>query len=314
MQRFMDGIETGGTSTYEIEILTKYNVTVPVEVNVTSLTDSKGQSIGRIGVARDITRRKQQESERQELEVKALTQDKLASLGEIATGIAHEINQPLSYIKIILESTLNDLETEKLDKEELSEDFSESLRQVGKISNIISHLRTFGRSDVSSFGPVRLTSVVDDTLILMNERLRIKNISFRVQLAENLPMVNGNHVKLEQVFINLIQNSMDAMEDQGNGEIVLTAHEEDEGILIRYSDTGEGIAPQFQERIFDPFFTTKEAGKGTGIGLSIVYGIIQEHDGAISCESEEGSGATFMISLPVYPEAGLVSGPAALNA
>jgi len=314
MQRFMDGIETGGTSTYEIEILTKYNVTVPVEVNVTSLTDSKGQSIGRIGVARDITRRKQQESERQELEVKALTQDKLASLGEIATGIAHEINQPLSYIKIILESTLNDLEAEKLDKEELSEDFSESLRQVGKISNIISHLRTFGRSDVSSFGPVRLTSVVDDTLILMNERLRIKNISFRVQLAENLPMVNGNHVKLEQVFINLIQNSMDAMEDQGNGEIVLTAHEEDEGILIRYSDTGEGIAPQFQERIFDPFFTTKEAGKGTGIGLSIVYGIIQEHDGAISCESEEGSGATFMISLPVYPEAGVVSGPATLNA
>ena len=164
-----------------------------MELNTTMLYDAHGSIIGRIGVARDITRRRQEEAKRKEIEVKALTQDKLASLGEIATGIAHEINQPLSYIKIILQSTLNDISKEKLDTEELTDDFQESLRQVGKISNIISHLRTFGRSDVTSFGPVSLSKVLNDTLILMKERLRIKNISMNIEISDAHPMVNGNH-------------------------------------------------------------------------------------------------------------------------
>jgi len=272
-----------------------------------------GNMIGRIGVARDISKRVQEQEKRKEMEIKALTQDKLASLGEIATGIAHEINQPLSYIKIILESTLNDLEANEVDNKELSEEFNESLRQIGKISNIISHLRTFGRSDVTSFSPVKLSRVLNDTLILMHERLRIRNISFDVQIADNLPMLHGNHVKLEQVFINLIQNSMDAMEEQGKGKIVLIARFDNDEARITYADTGKGIAPKFQEKIFDPFFSTKEPGKGTGIGLSIVYGIIQEHNGTITCESNEGSGASFEIKLPVYVEDSALS-PAPLYA
>ncbi len=302
MQKFTDGLQSGDISTYEIEILTKDEKVVPVELNVAPLADNKGQLIGRIGVARDITRRHMEEAKRQEMEMRALTQDKLASLGEIATGVAHEINQPLSYIKVILESTLSDIETDKLDSVELSGDFNESLRQVGKITNIISHLRTFGRSDVTSFGPVDLSRVLADTLILMKERLRIKNITIDTRLADHLPMLYGSQVKLEQVFVNLIQNSMDAIEEQGKGEIILTAHVENNEALITYSDSGEGIDPKMQEKIFEPFFTTKEAGKGTGIGLSIVYGIIQEHDGTITCESEKGKGATFRISFPIYVE------------
>ena len=302
MQRFSDGLKSGAVATYEIEILNKDKKAVPVELNVAPLTNNKGQMIGRIGVARDITRRHLEEAKRQEMEMRALTQDKLASLGEIATGVAHEINQPLSYIKIILESTLHDLENEKLDKAELSGDFNESLRQVGKISNIISHLRTFGRSDVTSFSSVDLSGVLEDTLILMKERLRIKNITIDVQLAEHFPMLYGNHVKLEQLFVNLIQNSIDAIEGQGEGEIILTAEAENKEASITYSDNGEGIEPKILEKIFDPFFTTKEPGKGTGIGLSIVYGIVQEHEGTITCESEKGKGATFEIKLPVYSE------------
>ena len=302
MQRFSDGLKSGAVATYEIEILNKDKKAVPVELNVAPLTNNKGQMIGRIGVARDITRRHLEEANRQEMEMRALTQDKLASLGEIATGVAHEINQPLSYIKIILESTLHDLENEKLDKAELSGDFNESLRQVGKISNIISHLRTFGRSDVTSFSSVDLSGVLEDTLILMKERLRIKNITIDVQLAEHFPMLYGNHVKLEQLFVNLIQNSIDAIEGQGEGEIILTAEAENKEASITYSDNGEGIEPKILEKIFDPFFTTKEPGKGTGIGLSIVYGIVQEHEGTITCESEKGKGATFEIKLPVYSE------------
>jgi PAS domain S-box-containing protein len=189
--KFTEGLKTDETSTYEIGILAKDGTTIPMELNASSLTDNRGQSIGSIGVARDITRRHMEETKRQEMEMRALTQDKLASLGEIATGIAHEINQPLSYIKIILQSTLSDVSKDQLDTEELTEDFQESIRQVGKISNIISHLRTFGRSDVTSFGPVSLSAVVHDTLILMRERLRVKNISMDINLNDNFPRLYG---------------------------------------------------------------------------------------------------------------------------
>lgn len=314
MHKLGERLKTGGTSTYQIEILIKDGTTIPVELNVAPLTDTMGQAIGRIGVARDIRRRFLEEAIRQEMEVKALAQDKLASLGEIATGIAHEINQPLSYIKIILESTLDDISKNRLDKMELTDDFQESLKQVGKISNIISHLRTFGRSDVTSFGPVSLLAVINDTLILMKERLRVKNISFDMRMAENLPMVFGNHIKLEQVFLNLIQNSMDALEEAGKGKLSLSAEVENDAVLIRFSDSGSGIASDLQEKIFEPFFTTKEAGKGTGIGLSIVYGIIQEHMGIITCESEYGEGAAFKIKLPIYIDANSNSMSLPLNA
>ena len=297
---FNNNLKNRQPKTLGIKIITKDEIEVPMELNTTMLYDAHGSIIGRIGVARDITRRRQEEAKRKEIEVKALTQDKLASLGEIATGIAHEINQPLSYIKIILQSTLNDISKEKLDTEELTDDFQESLRQVGKISNIISHLRTFGRSDVTSFGPVSLLKILDDTLILMKERLRIKNISMNIEISDAHPMVNGNHIKLEQVFLNLIQNSMDALEEEGKGEINLSAQVESDHILISFSDKGKGIKSELQEKVFEPFFTTKEADKGTGIGLSIVYGIIQEHQGIISCESEGESGATFKIKLPIY--------------
>jgi signal transduction histidine kinase len=127
-------------------------------------------------------------------------------------------------------------------------------------------------------------------------------------------MLNGNHIKLEQVFFNLIQNSMDALEEQGKGEIKLSAKINNDHALIRFADTGEGVDPELQEKIFEPFFTMKEAGKGTGIGLSIVYGIIQEHQGTITCESEGEKGATFKIELPIYKDekGDFVSGP--LNA
>ena len=303
LRRFEKVLKSNETSRYEIEIAVKDGRSVPLEINTAPLSDNIGNTIGRIGVARDITERVLEQKKRKEMEIKALTQDKLASLGEIATGIAHEINQPLSYIKIILESTIKDIEAAKVDRRELAEEFNESLRQIGKISSIISHLRTFGRSDVISFGPVKLSRVLDDTLILMHKRLRIKNINFDRDIADNLPMLHGNHIKLEQVFINLIQNSLDAMEEQKKGAIILKARVDNDGTArITYTDTGKGIASKYQQKIFDPFFSTKEPGKGTGIGLAIVYGIIQEHNGEITCASDEGMGASFEIKLPLYVE------------
>lgn len=299
---FNNNLKNSEPKTLEVHIVAKNGAEIPMELNTTTLYDVHGSIIGRIGVARDITRRYEEEARRKEVEVKALTQDKLASLGEIATGIAHEINQPLTYINVILQSALHDFSKEELDTDELTEDFQESLRQVSKISDIITHLRTFGRTDVTLFGPVSLSAVLHDTMILAKERLRIKNILIDIYITDMFPMLNGNHIKLEQVFLNLIQNSIDAMEEQGKGEIKLTAKMNKEKALITFSDTGKGISPDLQERIFEPFFTMKEAGKGTGVGLSIVYGIIQEHQGQITCKSETSKGATFTIELPVFKD------------
>ncbi len=301
-KNFEESLEAESVSNYQVQIISKEGKEIPLEINTTMLSDAQGQPIGRIGVARDITRRVQEEEKRKEFEIKALAQDKLASLGEIATGVAHEVNQPLSYIKIILESTLNDLSNNQLDTTELNEDFQESLRQIGKITNIISHLRTFGRSDVASFNPVSLPEVLENTMILMQERLRIKNISINKQIVDNLPMIYGNSVKLEQIFINLLQNSMDALEEQSKGEIDLVMEQVDDNVIVRFSDNGSGMPPEVLEKIFEPFYTTKEVGQGTGIGLAIVYGIIQEHKGSITCASEEGQGTAFTIKLPAYKE------------
>ena len=297
---FKESLETETITNYQVQIISKEGKGIPVEINTTMLFDAQGQPFGSIGVARDITRRTQEEEKRKEMEIKALAQDKLASLGEIATGVSHEINQPLSYIKIILESTLNDLANNQLDTTELNEDFLESLRQIGKITNIISHLRTFGRNDVTSFSPVSLPWVLEDTMILMHKRLQVKNISMNKDIAEHLPMIYGNHVILEQVFINLLQNSLDALEEKGKGEIELHMSLDGSEVVVSFSDNGTGMPPEVQEKIFEPFYTTKGVGQGTGIGLSIVYGIIQEHQGTITCESKEGQGTAFEIRLPVY--------------
>lgn len=255
---------------------------------------------GRIAIlARDITRRFVAEKNRQDLEVRALTQAKLASLGQISAGIAHEINQPLSYIKVIYESTLRDIELGQLDQEELVEDFTEALRQVGRIALLTDQLRNFGRPDTDQFEPVFLPAALDRTMILMGELIRSRNILLHRRIDDALGLVNGNMNKLEQVFINLLQNSVDALEPENGGEVtVAMTMERDNRITIRISDSGPGVPPEIRGMIFEPFFTTKEVGKGTGLGLPIVYGIIKEHGGAISYESTAAGKGCFSITLP----------------
>jgi signal transduction histidine kinase len=150
-----------------------------------------------------------------------------------------------------------------------------------------------------SFIQVSLPAVLEDTLILMKQKLIVKNIIFNQDIPENLPMIYGNHVKLEQVFVNFLQNSMDALEEKGKGEINLSMSRQGDEVVIRFSDNGSGMPPEVQEKAFEPFYTTKEVGQGTGIGLSIVYGIIQEHNGSIICESDIGRGTVFEIKLPI---------------
>ena len=298
MERFANGIQTRRIFSTEAEFIKKDGSTVFLEINGGPLFDADNKLIGRIGSARDITRRREEERYRQELEVKALNQSKMAALGEIATGIAHEINQPLSYIRVIYESTLNDFEMDQVDKDELKEDFTEALRQVRRITHIINHLRTFGHSNNREFENVSLSKVLDSTMILMGPKINNTRFTLQQDIAPNLPMVFGNAINLEQVFINLIQNSLNAMEGRKEGKIHIRMHPDGERIVVQYSDNGPGVPIEIQDRIFEPFFTTSEVGKGTGLGLSIIFGIIEEHNGTIDFESTPNHGITFTIKLP----------------
>jgi PAS domain S-box-containing protein len=302
MERFANGIRTRNITSTEAEFIRKDGSTVFLEINGGPLMGADGKMIGRIGSARDVTQRREAEHYRQELEVKALNQSKMAALGEIATGIAHEINQPLSFIKVIYESTLNDIELDQVDKAELKADFTEALHQVRRITQIINHLRTFGHSNNNRFEKISLPQVVDSTLILMGPKINKSNITLEQEIAPNLPDVFGNAINLEQVFINLIQNSLNAMEGKGEGEIYIRMLPAGDRVVIQYRDNGPGVPVEIQDRIFEPFFTTSEVGRGTGLGLAITFGIIREHNGTIEFESTPGHGITFTITLPVARE------------
>ncbi len=247
----------------------------------------------------DIELQARLERQNRENEIKMMSQAKMASLGQIATGIAHEINQPLTFIKIALESTGRDIENQALNLDELLEDISESQKQIRRITLIIDHLRTFGRNGSDELNPVNVPEALDSALILFKQKIKAGGVELRITGTDNLPLVHANISKLEQVFTNLIQNSMDALEDMDNGRIEVDFHQRDGQLITRFIDNGQGMTPEVREKVFEPFFSTKETGRGTGLGLSIIYGIVSELKGIIDCESAPGRGCTFTISLPV---------------
>lgn len=267
-----------------------------VDKNLLETISSLATQIGRV------TERKRAEEEKRRMQMKMLASSKLATLGEISTGVAHEINQPLTYISSLIQSLTRDLKERSIDEEKLEEKLKFASSQVNRIISIINHLRTFGRQYDMQMEKVDFGRILENTLLLLGERIRLRNIKLVRNTGENLPMVWGNQNQLEQVFINLFQNSIDAFKDKKeNAEIRVDISRLDnrEEVQIKFSDNGPGMEGPIREKIFEPFFTTKEVGKGTGLGLSIIYGIIQEHKGDITCESVINKGTTFTIKIPL---------------
>ena len=285
----------------ELTYLTRDQSKIPVSFSGALMRDEDGNVEGIVCVAQDISERRRAEEERQSLEIKALAQSKLATLGEMATGIAHEINQPLTYISTMNQVFLEDLQLNDLDLERAAERLEESHRQVGRITNIVRHLRTFGRADDTEMTLVDLKDVLGNTLLLMAERLRLDDIVLEQHIEDGLPKIRGSSNQLEQVLINLFQNSLDAFKGRNSAAriVIRVRISQDQRLLrLEFSDNGSGIPSVHLGKVFEPFFTTKPVGQGTGLGLSIVYGIIQDHRGSISCESIVNEGTTFIITLP----------------
>ncbi len=294
-----------GPSTIECEGVRKDGVIVPFEGRTQFIRDEEGKPVGYQGIFRDITERKQAEVERRTLEMRALAQSKLATLGQLATGVAHEINQPLTYISSMIQSFQEDIRLDDLDLQNGQIRLAESGRQVARITNIVDHLRTFGRREDTEMTAVSLGEVLDSTLLMLGERLRLRNIESERRSDYNLPTVWGNSSQLEQVYINLFQNSIDALAETRQGKITVAVHlAPGKGqVVLEFSDNGVGIPHTDVEKVFDPFFTTKPEGEGTGLGLSIVYGIIMDHHGTIGCEDHLTQGTTIKIHLPAMAPA-----------
>src|SRR5712691_8081672 len=244
----------------------------------------------------EVKRREQELREKQEQLVQA---GKLATLGELTTGIAHELNNPLNNIGLFIGNVIDFIELGKGDPQSILHELHSAMQQVRKANEIISHLRTFGRAASVSREPVAIAQVIQSALSLMREQLRLRQIKVELHFPDEDVIVIGNAIQIEQVFINLLSNARDALANAANKVITITCSIKAETVHITVSDTGPGIPNGLEQRIFDPFFTTKEVGAGTGLGLSITYGIIKEHQGAIVVENCPDEGALFLIQLPV---------------
>lgn len=258
----------------------------------------------------EIQRREQELREKQEQLVQA---GKLATLGELTTGIAHELNNPLNNIALFIGNAIDRVELGRMERERILEDLERGQQQVRKATEIISHLRTFGRAASVTHDPVDIDEVLGRALSLMQEQLRLREIELEVHLGPPGTRVLGSSIQLEQAFINLLTNARDAVAEAPRKMIVITGSADPAAgtIVLTIRDTGPGIPDGLEKRIFDPFFTTKDVGSGTGLGLSITYGIIRDHQGGIEVSNHPEGGAQFRIQLPLASADGAAATEAA---
>jgi C4-dicarboxylate-specific signal transduction histidine kinase len=276
---------------------------VDVLLNSSTRRDPDGQIVGVVGVGQDITElnkvRAEQEKERKESAAQIIQASKLATLGEMATSVAHELNQPLSIIRMAAENSRRKMSKENVAVEYLTDKLQRIEEQTARAAAIIDHMRMFGREATEEPALIDPRNVVTNALDLMGEQLRLAGIEVVTEFPEDSPCVLGHIIQMEQVIINLLTNARDAMSERGGAmKITLRVFVDQQHLHITSEDTGGGIAQNALSRIFEPFYTTKEMGKGTGLGLSVGYGIIRDMKGTITAENIN-DGARFTITLPL---------------
>jgi PAS domain S-box-containing protein len=284
----------GINNLYKFRLSTPAGEVRTVNVAIAPLVTRKFQVIGRLVIMDDIT-------ERVELEGQLAQADKLSSIGLLAAGVAHEVNTPLAVISSYTQMLAKQLQTDP-QKSGLLEKIT---RQTFRASEIVNNLLNFSRTSGTEFTELDINKIIRDTLALLEHQFKTAKIDVHSDLTDGISTIQGNSGRLQQVFLNLFLNAKDAMPGGGRLSVATT---NGELVSVRVSDTGSGIAPEHIQRIYDPFFTTKTAPKegqprGTGLGLSVTYGIIQEHAGKIRVESNPGSGTTFALDFPLSRKA-----------
>jgi signal transduction histidine kinase len=282
--------ESGVHHLYKFRLNTMANEARTANIAVAPLLSRDFVAVGRIVLVDDIT-------ERVSLETQLSQADKLSSIGLLAAGVAHEINTPLavisSYAQMLTKQMRGDAKLTPL--------LERITQQTFRASEIANGLLNFSRTSTTEFRETDLNQVIRDTLTLVEHQFKTARITVAMELSGELPRIHGNPGKLQQVFLNLLLNAKDAMPQGGQLRVATVVNGHVEALI---ADSGSGIAPEHLKRIYDPFFTTKTTPKpgerrGTGLGLSVSYGIIQEHAGKINVESIVGSGTTFHLEFPL---------------
>jgi histidine kinase len=246
-------------------------------------------------------------TQRLETEQQLIQASKMATLGEMATGVAHELNQPLAVIKTASRFFMKKVnKREKIDDDILFTMSEEIDSHVDRATRIINHMRQFGRKADQKLDELQINDVLEKSFEIFSQQLMVRGIEVAWEIEENLPPIMADAGRLEQVFINLLINARDAIEEKwklkspqkGDKKITLKSRSEGERVSVEVQDTGGGVAESNLDKIFEPFFTTKEAGNGTGLGLSISYRIVHDLGGRIRVVSRKGNGARFIVTFP----------------
>jgi len=257
-------------------------------LSMTVRLDAAGRVTEYEGIVKDITQRKLMHRQ-------LLQADRLASVGQLAAGVAHEINNPLGLILGYTQLLLR----EAPQAEAVEEDLQTIEKQTRNCKKIVEDLLNFARKSGTQMGAVNVNDALSAVIDVVRNQLELDSIVIQTQLDDDLPDIAGDSEKLKQVFMNLLINARQAIGTNGRISIASGAAADGRTVMITVTDDGPGIAPDIQDKIFDPFFTTKPTGQGTGLGLSVSYGIIEDHQGEIEVASEVGRGTTFHIRLPV---------------
>ncbi len=286
----------------QVRHITRQGKTIFVNIRV-SPSEYPGQKVLLVTTS-DIT-------SRLEAEQQLIQASKMATLGEMATGVAHELNQPLSVIKIASSFFMKKIRKNEKIRDEILFTMSQEIdSHVDRATKIINHMREFGRKSDMTLGKIQVNEVLKKAFEIFSQQLKLREIEVTWDIEESLPLITADAGRLEQVFINLLINARDAIDEKwktqahqkGDKKITLKTGSDEKTVFVEVSDTGTGIPDDIAEKVFEPFFTTKKVGEGTGLGLSISYGIINDCGGAIQVAPNKTDGTCFIIQFPIQDE------------
>ena len=312
MERFNavrgDGQAHGTHNLYRFRLPLPTGETRIANISIAPLLTKNLTVGGRLILVDDIT-------DRMELEAQLTQSEKLSSIGLLAAGVAHEVNTPLAVISSYTQMLTKQLRANPEMETRLAPVLEKITRQTFRASEIVNGLLNFSRTSGSEFIRIDMNQLLHDSAILLEHQFKTAQIRIESNLQPHLPPIQGNQGKLQQVLLNLMLNAKDAMHGQPESLLRLRSCSTESHVVIELTDTGSGIETENLHRIFDPFFTTKtnpQAGqhKGTGLGLAVSYGILQEHGGSIKVESAPGAGTTFRLEIPAVPVPALASAAA----
>jgi len=286
--------EIGRLNSYPMVYVRRDGEVVEGNLSAAIIYDANGNEIASVGSFVDLRDRLKMERALRDTQEQLLQSEKLAAMGRLTSQIAHELNNPLYGIMNTLELLKTEIPADNKRRKILEMALSETVR----LSDLLRKMLSFSKPDQEERHPVDINSVLDEILLLHEKQLRENDINMVVTFAEGLGLVKASKNQLRQVFLNMVANARDAM--PGGGTLSVVTRGDTAKVYVEIVDTGSGIRKEHLDKIFDSFFTTKGEVKGVGLGLSVCYGFIEDHGGAIEVKSQVGEGTTFTISLPVY--------------